>query len=481
MDWILVLEILYVIAIMGVMLKVIEDTHSVTKTLAYLLVVVFLPFLGAFIYFSFGVNYRKNRLYSRKLIEDAAQEELIAQKLDHYNKLNLEAGNFRDRFTRLASMIYTSDRSPVTAHNKVKLLLNGESKFPEVLQAMRAAKHHVHLEYYIYDDDETGRAIEEVLIQKAAEGVQVRFMYDDFGSSSIRKSLVKRLRNHGIKAFPFYKIKLIYLANRLNYRNHRKIIVIDGHTSFVGGINVSNHYDNRCPDNKLYWRDTHLKIEGDASAMLQHIFIADWNYASGEKLSISSDYFPENPMKEEGEMVQIVSSGPDSVRPSIYYAVIKAIQSAKKEVLLTTPYFIPGETISDALKMAALSGVKVKLLVPGISDSVFVNAAAKSYYTELLRAGVQIFLYQKGFVHAKTLVADEDLAMVGSANMDYRSFDLNFEVNAVVYDPETAKALAKAFYDDLANATQIHMDSWLKRPRHVQLFEKIARLISPML
>ncbi len=275
-------------------------------------------------------------------------------------------------------MIYTSDRSPVTAHNKVKLLLNGESKFPEVLQAMRAAKHHVHLEYYIYDD-ETARAIEEVFIQKAAEGVQVRFMYDDFGSSSIRKSLVKRLRNHGIKAFPFYKIKLIYLANRLNYRNHRKIIVIDGHTSFVGGINVSNHYDNRCPGNKLFWRDTHLKIEGDVSAMLQHIFIADWNYASGEKLSITSDYFPEHPIKEDGEMVQIVSSGPDSVRPSIYYAVIKAIQSAKKEVLLTTLYFIPGETISDALKMAALSGVKVKLLVPGISDSVFINAAAKSY------------------------------------------------------------------------------------------------------
>ena len=232
----------------------------------------------------------------------------------------------------------------------------------------------------------------------------------------------------------------------------------------------------------MYWRDTHLKIEGDATSILQHIFIGDWNYCSDEKLTINELYFPKPEIVEtQTKNIQIVSSGPDSDRPSIYYAIVKSIQSAKKEIFLTSPYFIPGETIIDAMKMASLSGVDVKLLVPGISDSFLVNSAAKSYYTELLTAGVKIYLYQKGFVHAKTLVADRCLAMVGTANLDYRSFDLNFEVNAVVYDEEIANELADNFHLDLQNAEQIEIKAWLNRPKHIQLIEKIVRLISPML
>lgn len=258
--------------------------------------------------------------------------------------------------------------------------------------------------------------------------------------------------------------------------------MIDGRISFVGGINISYKYDNSHTKNKLFWRDTHLKIEGDATAILQHLFIGDWNYCSDENLTIEENYFPK-PASISGptKNIQIVSSGPDSDRPSIYYAVIKTIQSAKKEIFLTSPYFIPGETIIDALKMAALSGFDVRLLVPGISDSFMVNAAAKSYYTELLKAGVKIYLYQKGFVHAKTLVADQCLAMVGTANLDYRSFDLNFEVNAIVYDEELAQELTFNFKKDLQDAEQIDIESWLNRPKHVQLIEKIVRLISPML
>lgn len=320
------------------------------------------------------------------------------------------------------------------------------------------------------------------MIEKAKEGIEVRFIYDDFGSASIRKSLVKRLRNNGVKAFPFYKIKLIKLASRLNYRNHRKIIVIDGRISFVGGINISDKYSNAATGNKLYWRDTHLKIEGDSTAILQHIFIGDRNYCADKKLKITDQYFPKiGELDGETQNIQIVSSGPDSDRPSIYYAIIKAIQSAKKEILLTSPYFIPGETIIDSMKMAALSGVEVKLLVPGISDSYLVNAAAKSYYTQLLKAGVQIYLYKKGFVHAKTMVADRALAIVGTANLDYRSFDLNFEVNAVVYDDQLAEELAFNFENDLLHSEEIDIQSWLNRPKYIQLIEKIVRLISPML
>ena len=482
MNWILIIEIIYVIFIIGVMLRIIYDTQSVTKTLAYLLLVIFLPLIGVFIYFAFGINYRKNKLYNKKIVQDHKQEELVLEKLHSYNLKNLEEIPDDNHFSGLMKMIYETDRSPLTTNNSAKLLINGETKFPEVLEAMRQAKHHIHIEYYIYEDDDIGRAIEQIMIEKAQAGIEVRFIYDDFGSASIRKTLAKRLRENGVRAFPFYKIKLIKLASRLNYRNHRKIIVVDGRISFVGGINISEKYSNAFKENELYWRDTHLKIEGDATAILQHIFIGDWNYCSDEKLTINEQYFPKPELVEtQTKNIQIVSSGPDSDRPSIYYAIVKAIQSAKKEIFLTTPYFIPGETIIDAMKMAALSGVDVKLLVPGISDSFLVNSAAKSYYTILLRAGVKIYLYQKGFVHAKTLVADRCLAMVGTANLDYRSFDLNFEVNAVVYDEEIANELADNFHLDLQDAEQIEINAWLNRPKHIQLIEKIVRLISPML
>ena len=482
MNWVLILEIIYIIFLIGVSLRIIYDTQSVTKTLAYLLLVVFLPLIGVFIHFSFGINYRKNKLYNKKIIQDQKQEELVLAKLHSYNLKNLEGVGEHDDFSGLMKMIYETDRSPLTTNNSVELLINGEKKFPEVLDALRQAKNHIHIEYYIYEDDEIGRAIEQILIEKAKSGVEVRFIYDDFGSASIRKTLAKRLRENGVKAFPFYKIKLIKLASRLNYRNHRKIIVIDGHISFVGGINVSDKYDNSHDGNKLYWRDTHLKIEGDATSILQHIFIGDWNYCSNEKVTIDENYFPKPElMPLQTKKVQIVSSGPDSDRPNIYYAIVKSIQSAKKEIFLTSPYFIPGETIIDAMKMASLSGVDVRLLVPGISDSFLVNAAAKSYYTELLKAGVKIYLYQKGFVHAKTLVADGCLAMVGTANLDYRSFDLNFEVNAVVYDEEIAKELTANFELDLQDAEKIEIEAWLNRPKHIQLVEKVVRLVSPML
>lgn len=482
MNWILLLEIIYIVFLIGVSLRIIYDTQSVTKTLAYLLLVIFLPLLGIFIYFSFGINYRKNKLYSKKIIQDAEQEKLVLQKLDAYNSENLNQLLEHNEFFSLMKMVYETDKSPLTANNSVQLLKNGEEKFPEVLNALKNAKHHIHMEYYIYEDDEIGRKIEKVLIQKAKEGVEVRFIYDDFGSASIRKNLAKRLRANGVSAFPFYKIKLIKFANRLNYRNHRKIIVVDGTISFVGGINISDKYDNTQPGNKLFWRDTHLKIEGDATAILQHIFIGDWNYCADKKLTVNDHYFPKAPANADcPKSVQIVSSGPDSDRPSIYYAIIKTIQSARQEILLTSPYFIPGETIIDALKMAALSGVEVKLLVPGISDSYLVNAAAKSYYKELLEAGVNIYLYQKGFVHAKTMVADRTVAMVGTANLDYRSFELNFEVNAIIYDKKTAEQLTSNFEKDITGAHQIEIDNWINRPKYIQFIEKIVRLMSPML
>ena len=248
-------------------------------------------------------------------------------------------------------------------------MVNGENKFPEVLKALRTAKNHIHIEYYIFEDDEIGKAIEDILIQKAKEGATVRFIYDDFGSRSIRRKLVKRLKNGGIKVFPFAKVIFIAFANRLNYRNHRKIIVVDGKTAFTGGINVSDRYINNSNDiKKLFWRDTHLRIDGPGVQYLQYLFLCDWNFCARDTVQPDEFYFPrkKNFPANANKVVQIAASGPDSDTPTIMFSLLQAINLATKEILITTPYFIPGNSLIDALIIAALSGISVKLLVPGI-------------------------------------------------------------------------------------------------------------------
>ncbi|WP_316803306.1 cardiolipin synthase [Pedobacter nototheniae] len=483
MNWLLLSEIVYAIVVVLVCLRVIIDTRSNTKTLAYLLLIIFVPLLGMIIYFSVGINYRKRKMFSKKLVQNENLAKSVALEIDQYSRNTFDNSPENVQvYQRLSHLLLKDTKSPLTGHNNVKLLFNGEHKFPEVLQALREAKHHIHIEYYIFEDDEVGRSIESILIQKAKEGVKIRFIYDDFGSRSIRKKMVKRLRDSGIEAFAFSKITFIALANQLNYRNHRKIIIIDGSSGFVGGINVSDRYVNQPGSKALFWRDTHLRLQGPGIYYLQYLFLCDWNFCAEEKLEPNNLFFPRHHINSSGnKVVQIAASGPDSNFPSILFSLLEVISNAKKEILITTPYFIPGESIIDALTVAALGGVSIKLLVPDQSDSKLVNSAAKSYYDELLKVGVEIYLYQKGFVHAKTMVADREIAMVGTANMDYRSFDLNFEVNAIIYDEELATELSNAFYDDILNAKKIDRMEWENRPMIRQLLEKSARLVSPLL
>ncbi len=485
MDWPLIYNIVYLLVLIFVCLRIIYDTRTTTKTLSYLLFAIFVPFAGMIFYFLFGVNYRKRKIYSKKLTENEVLAKKMREDIYKSSKQAFKAGATAVRSNKeLAYMLLKDTMSPLTTHNSVKLLINGENKFPEVLQALQKAKHHIHIEYYIYEDDEIGRKIEEVLIQKAKEGVQVRFIYDDFGSRSIRRKLVPRLKANQVKAFPFFKIHFIPFANRINYRNHRKIIVVDGHTAFIGGINVSDKYINSVSNTtKLFWRDTHLRIDGPGVQYLQYLFLCDWNFCADIKLQPDKFFFPPPetfPLLDE-KVVQIAASGPDSETPSILFSILQAINLATKEILISTPYFIPGDGLVEALIIASLSGLSVKLLIPGISDSILVNSAARSYYKYLLQRGVEIYQYKKGFLHAKTMVADRKIAIVGTANMDFRSFDLNFEVNAIVYDTEIAHQLSAIFFEDLKDAEKIDAKAWINRPLYIQLLEKIARLVSPLL
>lgn len=477
-----IVDIGYIVLLALVCLWIIFETRSAIKALAYLMLVIFVPIGGMIFYFSFGINYRKRRKYNRKSYEN----DLFRKALETGTILGDQAGETlpADELIGgegLVRLVLHDNYSPLTLGNEVKILINGEEKFPELINALREARHHIHIQYYIFENDDIGRLIKEILVEKARAGVEVRLIYDDFGSQSIRRNLVREMIAAGVEAYPFNKIYLLLLANRLNYRNHRKIVVIDGHIAFTGGINIGDRYLNTKENASKFWRDTHLKIVGPGSHYLQVVFLCDWNFCSGKKVAPSPVYF--NPAHERSGhvAVQIAASGPDSPSSTILLSMLKALQLARKQILITTPYFIPDETVFQALKVAALSGVAVNILVPFRSDSKLVDAAARSYYSELLDSGVFIYLYRKGFIHAKTLIVDDFLVMVGTANMDYRSFDLNFEVNAIIYNYETTRSLIEIFKSDLQDSVPIDPLLWDNRPRIKQLPERIARLVSPLL
>ena len=374
----IIIAAIYVIIVIVVCLRVIYDTRSTTKTIAYLLVCIFLPIGGILFYLIFGINFWKLKLYDKKSAEGKKMLDKLEKEwgIPADKSLRKDEAELGDN-DELAAMLVKELHTPLTSGNKVKVLVNGEEKFPEVLKALEEAQHHIHIEYYIYENDDVGKQIENILIAKAKEGVQVRFIYDDFGSPSIDKKVEARLKEAGVEIYPFQKVLFYLLANRLNYRNHRKIIVIDGQTAFTGGINVSGKYVNNKPGG-LYWRDTHLRIDGPGVFYLQYLFFTDWNFCCAKKMKPSEEHFACSKKQIENTLLQVVASGPDADQPSVLFSILQAINLAKKEILITTPYFIPGDSILDALKIAALRGLSVKLLVPGISDSKLVNAASKS-------------------------------------------------------------------------------------------------------
>lgn len=478
-----ILAILYFGAILIITIMIIKEEESATKTLGYLTLIWFVPLVGVILYLSFGVNYRSNQMYSKKL---KMNEDLEAEADAYIQKLSAEAlcdGNTSvDQFRSLAQLVGHDFADQISVGNHVEVLINGENAFPIILEALKNAKETIHLEYYIIRNDKIGNEIKDVLIAKAKEGVKVRLIYDDFGSKAIRGQYVKELCASGVEVYPFRKIILIALANRLNYRNHRKIIVVDGRVGFVGGMNIGDDYINE-PDAtaETYHHDIHMKVEGPMVYSLQYIFLCDWQFCSKQKMTLDTVLFPEGIQHENGKAAQIVASGPDSQYPMIVFTILRGIMLAKKEILITTPYFVPSEPVVDAIKNAALSGVKVKLLVPYRTNSLVTQLASSSYYSAFMEAGVEIYRYNQGFIHAKTSVFDGRLSMIGTANMDNRSFNLNFEVNGMIYDEEIGQKMQAEFQKNLQNAERIDPKEWARRGSLKFFAEKVARLASSLL
>ncbi len=487
----LILEILYLLLLIFSCIRIIYDTRSAPKTISYLLFAIFVPVVGIIFYFSVGINYRKRKMYRQKIISDnVIGLSLLEKKMIFAPSADKDNLALMDKNKRLIRFLNQNGINPVTSNNHIRILLNGEKKIPEVLEAIKNAKHHIHIEYYIIEDDSTGREIENALVEKVREGVTVRLIYDDFGSRSVRKTLLRRLAAAGIETNPFNKIVFIAFANRINYRNHRKIIIVDGSIGFIGGINISDRYINRPRIRRrrrrwdqMYWRDTHMRIEGDGVSYLQFLFFCDWSFCSESTLPLSVEYFPtfESPVNYGTKQIQIAASGPDSDTSIILYSLLELINTAESELLLTTPYLIPCESLLNALVLASIGGVDVKILVPKRNDSLVINLASQSYYDELLQAGIEIYEYKKGFIHAKTVVVDGSISTIGTANMDDRSFDLNFEVNAIVFDKEVAHELRNVYFNDVKNAIRVDPNKWEDRPKIKKLLEKTVRLLSPML
>lgn len=462
-------------------IRVIMDTHSSTKTAAYILLILLLPLIGTIVYFTFGVNYRKARLYQQKQVGnehffDELKQNIVTDSAQLVSDNRELIGHHID----LVNLLIKDSYNKVTK-NKVSLLVNGEQKFPEVARCLKAARNHIHIEYYIFENSGIGNSIKDILIERANAGVTVRVIYDAFGSLGFRENVKLELESHGVIVKPFYQVRFPVLASRINYRDHRKIIVIDGSIGFTGGINISDRYVNS-GSNQLYWRDTHVKLEGEAVHSLQYHFLSNWAFCADERLPFSKALFPALPsVPAHDELVQIVCSGPDHKRASIMFAYFTAISMAQKNVFITTPYFIPNESILSAIKKAALSGKDVRLLVPYTSDSRFVDAASRFYFADLLEAGVKIYRYKKGFIHSKTMVVDEHVSFVGTANMDYRSFEMNFEVNAVMYGKKMNGKLTDEFYKDIEHSEILDVNEWRDRSAFITFLDSVARIISPVL
>jgi len=460
----------YWITLVGVMVVVILDNRNPVKTISWILVLFFLPYVGILLYIFFGQRYRKQKIISKKSIRNIENNPAYLYE-------ELDPAHYPAECTKLIRMFRRNNSHPVFSGNSVELFTNGREKFDRMFEDIRHARKHIHVDYYIIEQGKIGYELQHLLIEKAKEGVEVRLIYDDIGSWKTKQRFFTEMKDAGIQVYPFLKVLLPYLSPKFNYRNHRKIVVIDGEIGYTGGFNVADRYIDG--GNFPFWRDSHVRIAGKAVYGLQTAFLIDWFFVSRSLLT-SKYFFPD--LNDAGDcLVQTVTSSPDTDWENIMQGIFSILSNAKKYVYLQTPYFLPNESLLTALQTAALSGVDVRLMVPEKSDTWVALKAMQSYLAETMEAGVKVYLYQEGFLHAKTLVADDIVSTVGSTNLDYRSFEFNFEVNAFIYNKDFGKRMKKVFLKDQEQCRLIDLEAWMHRPKMVRWSESICRLIGPLL
>ncbi|HET7629730.1 MAG TPA: cardiolipin synthase [Bacillales bacterium] len=477
-----VLEMLNIIISLTVLLigvVIFFENRDPSKTISWLIVLASFPIVGFIFYIVFGQSYRKRRLFrKRTFFDDHVMQQLYETEGENHHAHLALLGEHQQTFLKLSKRL---GKSPISFTTETKVLTNGKVTYEAIYRAIKEARHHIHLEYYIVRDDTVGTKFKDLLIEKAREGVEVRFLYDAVGSWLLSKGYRKELEAAGAQVVSFFPVKLPFLNHKVNYRNHRKIVVIDGNVGFIGGLNIGDEYLGQKKNGFPFWRDTHLMVKGEAVHSLQLIFLQDWYYMTGESI-MSPAYMPARPVKEANlGGVQMVASGPDEEWESIKHLFFSMIVSAKKSIWIASPYFIPDADILTALRIAALSGIDVKILVPVRPDKRIVFYASRSYFPELLEAGVKIHEYERGFMHSKIIIVDGELASIGTANMDMRSFHLNFEVNAFLFRTSSTNELVTDFREDLLHSREITLDQFKRRSLLSRTIESTSRLLSPLL
>lgn len=467
---ILIFQILYVVTALGTMIIVISENRNPLKTISWVLILLLLPLVGLIIYYFFGEDNRKRRLISHKMYKKLNRRSIGRKEL-------LETLNPPQEHAGLVSLLNRLKASPLYGGSSVTFYSDGTSKFEALFEELEKAQKHIHIQYYIFLDDEIGCKTRDILIRKAAEGVEIRLIYDDVGSWKAKRRFFKEMQEQGIEVQPFLKVAFKFLTSRVNYRNHRKIVVIDGKVGFVGGMNVADRYVKGVKSG--IWRDSHIKVEGKAVAGLQTSFLIDW-YSSRKEFLASDIYYPllEN---KGNNLIQLVTSGPVGHFKDIHLGILQAISNAKQSVYIQTPYFIPTDSLLLAMQMASMRGVDVRLMLPRSSDTTFVHIASMSYLADVLNAKVSVFFFEDGFLHSKLMIIDNSLTITGSANMDVRSFEHNFEIDAFIYNEETCSKAKEIFYRDMKQSTLLSIEEWDKRPRFEKFKESVMRLFSPLL
>ena len=464
---------IYAIVTLGALLAVLMDHRQPAKTVAWVLVLVFLPVVGIVIYFFFGQNTRKERFISQRSLDQLTKRSMLEFAEQKNLKIPADQGALIKLFTNQNWSFPFKD-------NEVDIYTNGYDFFHMLLRDIGKAKNHVHIDSYIFNDDALGYMVADELVEKASQGVEVRVIYDDVGCWNVKNEFFERMREAGIEVHAFMPVKFPAFTGKVNYRNHRKLCVIDGKIGYIGGMNIAARYIKG--RSGLAWRDTHLRIRGGAVYGIQRAFLVDW-YFVDRTLITNRRYYPEVSEKLKNDcLIQIVTSSPISPWPDIMQGYVRILLQAKHYVYMETPYFLPTEPVLFAMRTAALAGVDVRLMFPFKTDAKLVEWASRSYVMQTVESGVKIYLYKAGFNHSKLLVSDDALCTVGSTNIDFRSFENNFEANAFIYDEQMACRLKDVYLQDVKESVLLEDVRDLGNQTFIQrLWESLVRLISPLL
>lgn len=462
----------YSIIVIITMVRVLMDNRQPAKTMAWMLVLMFIPFLGIILYIFFGQNTRKERKIWQQSLDQLTKRSML-------EFVEQKDFNIPEEYRTISNLFMNQNLALPFKNNEVEIYTSGYDFFPSLLMEIGKAEHHIHIDTFIISDDPLGRIIADALIDKAKQGVEVRLIYDDVGSWRTPNSFFTHMRNEGIEVYAFMPVRFPAFTSRVNYRNHRKICVIDGEVGFIGGMNIARRYVQGTP--KQSWRDTHVKLTGAAVYGLQRAFLVDWYFVS-KVLITERSYYPEIIIGQNNSLVQVVTSSPTSLWPEIEQGYVRILTNAKHYVYMETPYFLPTDPILFAMRVAALSGVDVRLMIPYETDTKVVEWASRSYVIEASRAGVKILLYRKGFNHSKLLVSDDAMATIGSTNVDFRSFENDFEANAFFYDKKIALQVKEVFLADQKDSIDLDdVRRFIKKPFLQRLWESFVRLLSPLL